>query len=71
LKNEFQKKAPSVAVSFEPVALDEVGNKALIGLAEVWRGTVTGIDLDRPLDGVSTGTINLKVSSEIVTARIA
>ena len=71
IKNAFQENAPSVAVSFIPLGIDENNNKELLGLQETFKALVTGIEFDRPNDGASTGSMTLKIQSNVVTARIA
>ena len=71
LKNAFQDNAPSVAVAYIPMGIDENNNKELLGLQETYKALLTGIDFDRPNDGASTGSLTLKLQSKVVTARIA
>lgn len=71
LKNEFQKRTPTAVLSFEPMGIQETGERVRMGIQETARTLVTALSFDRPNEGISTGTMTLKVASDIVTARIA
>ena len=71
IKDRFQENAPSLAIAYEPLGIDENGQAVQLGIQELSRALITGIDLSDPNDGVATGTINGTFVSKVVTARIA
>ena len=70
-KEAFQVAPPAVVVTYQPIAQDDANNKALLGLQEHYRAIITAIEFNRPNDNYSTGSLTLKVASDIKTERIA